>query len=126
MPLSEYEQRVLEQIERQLASDDPRLASTIQSGGRSSASRWLLGGAGGVLGLLALVGGAASSQVWLGVLGFLVMFAGAAYGLTPSRKKVTGPQGLVDRDGSVRPRRQQPFMTRLEERWEKRRRERGL
>ena len=29
MPLSEYEQRVLEQMERQLASDDPRLANTL-------------------------------------------------------------------------------------------------
>ncbi|MGO1278398.1 MAG: DUF3040 domain-containing protein, partial [Cellulosimicrobium funkei] len=30
MPLSEYEQRVLEQMERALTSDDPRLANTLQ------------------------------------------------------------------------------------------------
>ncbi|MBU4215043.1 MAG: DUF3040 domain-containing protein, partial [Actinobacteria bacterium] len=29
MPLSEYEQRVLEQMERHLSTDDPRLANTL-------------------------------------------------------------------------------------------------
>ena len=129
MPLSEYEQRVLEQMERQLASDDPRLVSTMQSGGgRSAATHWLVAGIGVVAGLLALVAGAAMSQVWLGVVGFLVMFAGVAYGFSPPRKK--GPQGVVARDGSVAPRtrpasRRQPFMSRLEDRWDRRRDERG-
>ena len=31
MPLSEHEQRLLEQIERALYADDPKLASTIRS-----------------------------------------------------------------------------------------------
>jgi len=128
MPLSEYEQRVLEQMERQLASDDPRLASTMQTGGRSSASHWVIAGIGAVVGLLALVGGAALSQVWLGVVGFLVMFAAVAYGFSPPRR--SGPQGVVGSDGSVsraprRPSKRQPLMTRLEERWERRRDERG-
>ena len=34
MPLSEYEQRVLEELEQQLRSDDPKLAETIS--GRTS------------------------------------------------------------------------------------------
>ncbi len=129
MPLSEYEQRVLEQMERQLASDDPRLASTMQSGGHSSATHWLLVGLGVVAGLLALIGGAALSQVWLGVVGFLVMFAAVAYGFSPPGSRKKGPQGVVGRDGSVAPRRPSPqrqsFMTRLEERWDRRRDERG-
>ncbi|NLF05194.1 MAG: DUF3040 domain-containing protein [Actinomycetales bacterium] len=128
MPLSEFEQRVLEQMERQLASDDPRLASTMQSGGHSGMRHWIVAGLGAVVGLLALVGGAALSQVWLGVVGFLVMFAAVAYGFSPPRRK-KGPQGVVGRDGSVAPRRpaarRQPFMSRLEERWDRRRDERG-
>jgi len=125
MPLSEYEQRVLEQMERQLASDDPRLASTMQSGGRSSATQWSIVAVGVIVGLLALVGGAALSQVWLGVVGFLVMFAAVAYGFAPPRRR--GPQGVVTGDGSVRrpSRKRGSFMTRLEERWERRRDERG-
>ena len=59
MPLSEYEQRVLEQMERQLTSDDPKLVNTFQGGsGTRSVRRWLLAGAGVVLGLTLLVVGA--------------------------------------------------------------------
>src|SRR5690606_16308094 len=125
MPLSEYVQRVLEQMERQLASDDPRLAATMQSGGRSSATQWSIVAVGVIVGLLALVGGAALSQVWLGVVGFLVMFAAVAYGFAPPRRR--GPQGDATSDGSVRrpSRKRGSFMTRLEERWERRRDERG-
>lgn len=129
MPLSEYEQRVLEQMERQLASDDPRLASTMQSGGHSGATHWTIVAVGVIAGLLALVGGAALSQVWLGVIGFLVMFAAVAYGFAPARSRRSGPQGVVRGDGSVskpgRQRGKRPFMARLEERWDRRRDQRG-
>lgn len=129
MPLSEYEQRVLEQMERQLASDDPRLASTMQSGGHSGATHWLLAGLGAVAGLLALIGGAALSQVWLGVVGFLVMFGAVAFGFSPPRSKKSGPRGVVGQDGAVAPRRpaarRSSFMSRLEQRWDRRRDERG-
>ena len=129
MPLSEYEQRVLEQMERQLASDDPRLASTMQTGGRSGGTHWVVAGIGVVIGLLALVGGAALSQVWLGVVGFLVMFAAVAYGFSPPRR--SGPLGVVTPEGSVsarsprRPAARQSFMSWLAERWDRRRDERG-
>ncbi len=76
MPLSEYEQRVLEQMERALTSDDPRLANTLQAPRRRSALRYVLAGVGVVGGLLLLVLGAALSQTWLGVIGFVLMFAG--------------------------------------------------
>ena len=62
MPLSEYEQRVLEQMERQLTSDDPRLANTLtQRGGRRPVVRYVVAGVGAVVGLLLLVVGAATS-----------------------------------------------------------------
>ena len=130
MPLSEYEQRVLEQMERQLASDDPRLASTMQSGGHSGATHWTIVGVGVIVGLLALIGGAALSQVWLGVIGFLVMFAAVAFGFSPPRSRRSGPQGVVRGDGSVRQSgrskaKRGSFMTKLEERWDRRRDERG-
>jgi Protein of unknown function (DUF3040) len=132
MPLSEYEQRVLEQMERQLTSDDPRLANTLQSrGGRRGVGRWLLVGVGFIGGLLLLVAGAANSQLWLGVIGFLLMFGAVAFAFAgPS---ASGPTGVVRNDGSVANRqrgngRKQPasrrtFMSRLEERWDRRRHE---
>lgn len=127
MPLSEYEQRVLEQMERQLTSDDPRLASTLTSRGRRPVLRYVLGAVGVVVGLLLLVVGAAASEVWLGVLGFVVMFASVAIAFARPRK--SGPVGVVRPDGATAPRPQPPrkkgFMDRLENRWD-RRRDRGL
>ena len=95
MPLSEYEQRVLEQMERQLTSDDPRLANTLQSrGGRPRGiGRWVLVGVGFVGGLLLLVAGAAMSQLWLGVIGFLLMFGAVAYAFAGPQS--SGPAGVV-------------------------------
>src|SRR5690606_27020887 len=93
MPLSEYEQRVLEQMERALSSDDPRLANTLQQARRRSPLRYVLAGIGVVAGLLLLVVGAATSQAWIGVTGFVLMFAGVAYAFAAPRKK--GPTGVV-------------------------------
>src|SRR5215218_1735004 len=131
MPLSEYEQRVLEQMERQLTSDDPRLANTLQQRGRRGVGRWLLVGAGFIGGLLLLVAGAAMSQLWLGVIGFLLMFGAVAFAFAAPQS--SGPSGVVRPDGSVAPRarrgakaphqRHRGFMSRLEERWERRRHE---
>jgi hypothetical protein len=131
MPLSEYEQRVLEQMERQLTSDDPRLANTLQSrGNRRGVGRWLLVSLGFIAGLLLLVAGAAMSQLVLGVIGFLLMFGAVAFAFagpqTPS-----GPTGVVQPDGSVanrnkrgaQPAPRRGFMSRLEERWDRRRHE---
>ncbi len=124
MPLSEYEQRVLEQMERQLTSDDPRLVSTLR-GGHSSLRRWLLTGAGAMLGLALLVVGTASSMPWVGIAGFVVMFVSVVLAFTPPRR--SGPTGTVQADGSVRrpsprpPARTKGFVERLEERWERRR-----
>ncbi|GAA4733083.1 DUF3040 domain-containing protein [Isoptericola chiayiensis] len=134
MPLSEYEQRVLEQMERALESDDPRLATTLQQSRRRSPLRFVLAAVGVVLGLLLLVIGAASDLTWLGVIGFALMFAGVAFVFAAPRRK--GPQGTVGADGGVkpspaaggagaprqaRPKNGQGFFDRLEERWDRRR-----
>jgi hypothetical protein len=134
MPLSEYEQRVLEQMERQLASDDPRLANTLTQRRRRSIGRYAIAGAGAVVGLLLLVFGVASSAPVLGVVGFVVMFAAVAYAFANPQRASSGPQGVVTDDGAVRKPRSGPpnkaakhgFMARMEERWDRRRGEGGL
>jgi hypothetical protein len=131
MPLSEYEQRVLEQMERQLTSDDPRLANTLTQRGHRGAGRYVIASVGAAVGLLLLVVGAAGSLPLLGVLGFVVMFAAVAFAFAnPGRHhRESGPQGVVAADGSVQraraPKTHRSFMTRLEERWERRRGEDG-
>lgn len=131
MPLSEYEQRVLEQMERELTSDDPRLATSMKTTPQRSSVRYVIAGIGLVLGLLALVIGVARPLPVVGVIGFAVMFAAVAYAFAqPSTS--SGPVGVVSSDGTVTPaaRSQRskrsatgkvPFMRRLEERWDKRR-----
>ena len=120
MPLSEYEQRVLEQMEQQLTSDDPRLVNTFQ-GRDSGVRRWLLAGCGALVGLAVLVVGSVIGQPIVGVLGFVAMFLSVVLVLSPPRRR--GPTGSVQPDGSVAPRahRRTSFTQRLEERWERRR-----
>ncbi len=130
MPLSEYEQRVLEQMERALTSDDPRLANTLQAPRRRSALRYVLAGVGVVGGLLLLVLGAALSQTWLGVIGFVLMFGGVVLVFQSPRSSRKGPVGTVETDGTVRPAApskpsRKPFLSRLEERWDRRREQDG-
>lgn len=122
MPLSEYEQRVLEQMERQLTSDDPRLANTLASRGRRPVGRYVLASAVAVAGLLMLVAGAATRLAWIGVLGFVIMFGAVAFGFSQgASKEPTGAAAATKAKQAHSARRQAGFMSRLEERWQHRR-----
>jgi hypothetical protein len=129
MPLSEYEQRVLDQMERQLASDDPRLANTLTQRGRRAVLRYVVAGVGAAGGLLLLVLGAATDRPLLGVLGFLLMFAAVAYVFAaPRSRKPTAEAGTQAPVGAAKPRgrsARRSLMSRLEERWERRRGDSG-
>ena len=85
MPLSEYEQRVLAQMESQLRDADPKLARSLDSPATIDLRRLSIGVGIGIVGLCVLVAGVATSQIWLGVLGFIAMLIGAlaaSYGAT--------------------------------------------
>jgi hypothetical protein len=94
MPLSEHEQRMLDQIESALYAEDPKFASSVRGGTlrTTTARRRLKGAALFIVGLALLVAGVPVSTLshnyaWLivSVIGFVVMFAGALVGLTGSR-----------------------------------------
>jgi hypothetical protein len=130
VPLSEHEQRLLEQIERALVDDDPKFASSVRTGDRRiKARRRLQVGALLVLvGMAVLVGGAVASWVPLGVLGFLIAFGGLALAVL-NYKNATGvaeagsagpaAAGPAARGRGGKPRRQ-PLKNRLEERFRRR------
>ncbi|MCU1669745.1 MAG: putative transrane protein [Blastococcus sp.] len=132
MPLSEHEQRLLEQIERALVDDDPKFASSVRTGDRRLRARRMLqlGALLVVVGLAVLVGGAVARSVPLGVVGFMVMFGGAALGVlnykaaTGAVETGSGAPGVrgssVPGRGGRRGRRRQPLKTRLEERFRRR------
>ncbi|MDR2254137.1 MAG: DUF3040 domain-containing protein [Bifidobacteriaceae bacterium] len=91
MPLSEYEQRVLDQLEAQLAHEDPELGSRMVAVGARRRGRVALGVAGVVFGLVILVTGVAVGQVWVSLIGFLIMFGGAYFAVSKPKAK-----GLAD------------------------------
>jgi Protein of unknown function (DUF3040) len=146
VPLSEHEQRQLEQMERALYAEDPKFASQMQGSVvrallRRRLSIAIVGVVGG-LGLVVL--GVAQAAVLWGAVGFALMVGGVAYAITPAKAPKVG-LGAVAKDGTVRAhapagrsgkfrrperRRQsdkghgsskQSFMRRIEERWDRRR-----
>jgi hypothetical protein len=125
VPLSDHEQKMLEQMEQALAAEDPKFASQMQGSSLASLQRrrWLVGGLGVLAGLgLVLVG--VNTTMWVGAIGFAVMVASAVFAATPPRKSRLG---VVRADGSTDPhakggrkKGQRSFMDRLDERWERR------
>lgn len=125
MPLSDHEQKMLEQMEQALAAEDPKFASQMQGSSLASMQRrrWLVGAIGVLVGLgLVLVG--INTTMWVGAIGFAVMVAAAVFAATPPRRPALG---VVRGDGSTaapgsggRKKGQRSFMDRLDERWEKR------
>ena len=95
MPLSDEELRLLEQMEQALAQEDPKFVSTLRGSSLEKVARMRTIVAGGVfvLGIGMLMGGTISAQIWLGVLGFVVMLASATIGIAAWRgRHVPTPQ----------------------------------
>jgi hypothetical protein len=125
MPLSEHEQRLLEQMERQLYADDPKLASTLRGSGRTLRSRHqvIVGAVGIVVGLSLLVAGVAAPLWQLGAAGFLVMLASGWWASSGWQSGAGGtPQAASGQSSNPAPgqRRRSGFMSRIEERWDRR------
>jgi hypothetical protein len=93
VPLSEHEQRLLEQMERALYAEDPKFASSLRSAGPRPGSRRqaALGVLVALGGLAVLVLGAASSLIPVGVLGFVMMLIGT-YTVVRSMRATTTVQ----------------------------------
>lgn len=128
MPLSEHEQKMLDEMERQLFADDPRLARAFAptKNSRRSARRIAIGLGTVILGLGVLVLAVSLPAIWLGVIAFLGMLAGAIYAVTtPSAASQEGKQGPGGGGGGRGPTTPHDghggsFMGKLEQRWEKR------
>lgn len=120
MPLSEYEQRMLEQMERQLRSDDPKFADTLGSR-RSAGSTVLLGALILIAGVGLLIAGVVTQMPWLGVLGFVAMFAGVWLAVSAPRRRTPQPVPGQRPSAGPRPAQRRSFMQRMEDRWERRR-----
>jgi Protein of unknown function (DUF3040) len=122
MPLSEHEQRLLEQIERALYAEDPKFASTVRGGRlrRTTRRRRVQGIVLFVVGLVLLVVGVAVRALWLAdnvpvvsVIGFLAMLGGALLAVTSTSAGKAEPGDKAEPDRNR-------FTNRMEERFRRR------
>lgn len=126
MPLSEGEQRILEQMERALHAEDPKLASALKQGNQTilHGRKFALGIAVFLIGIGGLIAGVASKLVPVGVVGFLVMLGGVLIMGRAFKKDET--EGATKTDSPNVQTQQSAtsptdtFMTKMEERWRRR------
>jgi hypothetical protein len=122
VPLSEHEQRQLEQIEQALYADYPRFANAVRaSDPRVHYKRRVIQAAFGfIIGVGLLLAGVITTYVLIGVAGFVVMLAASMWALTSYRHMT----GVTTGRSPARERRSKPanagLMERLEERWRRR------
>ncbi|WP_109472972.1 DUF3040 domain-containing protein [Ornithinimicrobium cavernae] len=142
MPLSEHEQRVLEQMEQALYAEDPRFATSLvgKSEARAKRRRAALGLLIALAGLGLVVLAVTMHQIWIGGLGFAAMVFGGVWAMTSPRTK-GATLGTVDAHGNVtlhakpggnarhgkqasgKGHKSSGLLNRFEERWDKRREE---
>ena len=131
MPLSEHEQRLLEQMERALYAEDPKFVSSLRGTDLRShyRRRALASAVGFVLGVVLLMTGVVSTVWIVGVFGFVLMLASALFAVT-SWRKVSGSGEAVRsnvhsiKGGRPKGRTKGPkrgMTERFEDRWRKRR-----
>lgn len=131
MPLSDHEQRLLDEIEQALYAEDPKFASTVGSAGRRSRVRRvaLLAGLGVVTGLGLVLVGLMANLIALSVVGFVLVVAACGFvvrGLRPRIGPATaeaartagparGPKPAQPRSGGLRSRMEDRLRRRFEE-----------
>ncbi|MFF3728930.1 DUF3040 domain-containing protein [Streptomyces sp. NPDC002476] len=129
MPLSEHEQRMLEQMERALYAEDPKFATALEGSGLRTYTRRRVyqAVAGFLVGIALLMAGMVAQQIWIGVVGFLVMLGCAVLAVTGWRKAPKPGEHPPAGSGGAnrRPRQRRTVMDRIEQRWQRRRDEQG-
>jgi hypothetical protein len=128
VPLSDHEQKLLEQMEQALYADDPKFASNLRTAGTGATrKRAALGVLAVLAGLGLLVLGVATSPA-VGVAGFTVMLIGAVITYSAFTGGPTVSTDEVDENPDVKAFRAKTqkapknanFMNRMEDRWRKR------
>ena len=114
MPLSDHEKRLLDEMERALAADDPKLISTF-SGKNPRRSKAVAGFGLIVLGIFVLFGDLVSQLPALGIAGFVISLVGAVLAVSNLAGLVKGVKVPVaaGKKGSK-------WSARFEQRWDKR------
>lgn len=127
MPLSEHEQRLLEQMERALYAEDPKFVSSLRGTDLRShyRRRAVQSAAGFILGLILLMTGVVQpSLVAVSVLGFVLMLAAAVFAVSSWRKIAGSGEGARPSSSAPKSKRKpakRGVTERFEDRWRRRR-----
>ncbi|MGZ0711057.1 DUF3040 domain-containing protein (plasmid) [Coraliomargarita sp. W4R53] len=120
MPLSEQEQRLLDEMERHLMRNDADVVTAPQDGRGLSYRNIVYGTVLVLLGLGALVVGVSIQLVVVGVIGFVVMLGGVILAVTPGKQSATAPVPTAAPPAAKAPSSSASFMDRMNDRWDKR------
>ena len=123
MPLSEHEQRLLEQMEKALYAEDPKFATSLRStpGSRAARGRAALGVVAVLAGVGLLLAGVATTIIAVGVLGFVVMLVGAVIVYSAfNARSVEEADATANPAAPSRASKSPGFMDRMEDRWRRR------
>ncbi|MCD2441918.1 DUF3040 domain-containing protein [Agromyces sp. SYSU K20354] len=121
MPLSEQEQRLLEEMERNLYRNDADFVHAVGGvrGRRPNYRAIVLGVLLAVAGVGALIAGVALQLLIVGIVGFALMFAGVLIAITPGK---TGAAAPAPTEAAQQGKRRSGggFMDRMNDRWDRR------
>lgn len=120
MPLSEQEQRLLDEMERHLMNKDADVVSAPRGGQTLSYRNIVYGTVLVLLGIGGLIAGVSTGWIVLGVIAFLVMVAGVVFAATPAKGTriddvPTQEPGVKKPSGSG-----PSFMDKMNDRWDRR------
>ena len=123
MPLSEHEQRLLEEMERNLYKNEADVVNTSDFRRTPNYTAIAVGVLMGLVGIATMVVGVSLDITLVGVLGFGVLFAGVMVAVAIPGSSTDGASSGRSVPKAKSPAASSSFMDRLNERWE--RRERG-
>jgi hypothetical protein len=118
MPLSEQEQRLLDEMERHLMRNDADVVSAPTDGRTLSYRNIVYGTILVLVGLGALIVGVSTQLIVVGVIGFVVMLGGVILAVTPTRGIPRGP--VEAPPAAAKQRSHSSFMDRMNDRWDRR------
>jgi hypothetical protein len=121
MPLSEHEQRLLDEMERNLYQDDAEFVAKVDGTRlRPSYRIVVLGILLAVVGIGVLLTGVFVKIPIVGILGFVLMLAGVMIAITPSRARKNAAASAGGAPESSARASHHGFMDRMGDRWDKR------
>jgi uncharacterized membrane protein YkgB len=118
MPLSDHEQQLLEQMERALATEDPKFASALRGSMAGKATPKSVGIAilAVVVGVGLMITAVSMAIPLLGVAGFIAIVVGLSFAFSNSKNE--SGQAAQAKDKKLKT--STDFMQGLEERWDRR------